>query len=90
MPTTVEAGYPNSDYNFWVGMFVPVKTPRAIVEKLYQETRKAMALKSVQDKLAALGSEPMSMTPAEWDKFLQAEIAMNADLVKAAGIKPNS
>jgi len=89
VPTTMEAGYPNSDYNFWVGMFVPVKTPRPVVEKLYQETRKAMALKSVQDKLAALGGEPMSMTPAEWDKFLQAEIAMNSDLVKAAGIKPN-
>jgi tripartite-type tricarboxylate transporter receptor subunit TctC len=89
VPTTIEAGYPNSDYNFWVGMFVPVKTPRDIVEKLYQETRKALALKSVQDKLAALGGEPMAMTPAEWDKFLQAEIAMNAELVKAAGIKPN-
>ncbi len=89
VPTTIEAGYPNSDYNFWVGMFVPVKTPRAVVEKIYEETRKAMALKSVQDKLAALGSEPMSMTPSEWDKFLQSEIAMNAELVKAAGIKPN-
>ena len=88
VPTTTEAGYPNSDYNFWVGMFVPVKTPRAVVEKIYEETRKAMALKSVQDRLAALGSEPMSMTPTEWDKFLQSEIAMNAQLVKAAGIKP--
>jgi tripartite-type tricarboxylate transporter receptor subunit TctC len=89
VPTTIEAGYPNSDYNFWVGMFVPVKTPRDIVDRLYQETRKAMALKSVQDKLTALGGEPMAMTPAEWDRFLQAEIAMNGELVKAAGIKPN-
>ena len=40
VPTTVEAGYPNSDYNFWIGMWVPVKTPRDVVEKLYQETRK--------------------------------------------------
>ena len=51
--------------------------------------RKAMALKSVRDKLAALGGEPMAMAPAEWDRFLHAEIAMNAELVKAAGIKPN-
>ena len=89
VPTTVEAGYPNSDYNFWVGMFVPVKTPRDIVNRLYEETRKVLALKSVQDKLSALGGEPMAMTPTEWDKFLHAEIAMNANLVKAAGIKPN-
>ena len=89
VPTTIEAGYPNSDYNFWVGMFVPVKTPRDIVNRLYQETRKAMALKSVQDKLTAHGGEPMAMTPTEWDRFLQGEIAMNGELVKAAGIKPN-
>jgi tripartite-type tricarboxylate transporter receptor subunit TctC len=89
VPTTVEAGYPNSDYNFWIGMFVPAKTPRNIVEKLHGATRKAAALKSVQDKLTALGGEPMAMTPDEWDKFLQSQIAMNAALVKAAGIKPN-
>lgn len=89
VPTTIEAGYPNSDYNFWIGMWVPVKTPRDIVEKLYAETRKAIALKSVQDKLAALGSEPADMTPAQFDKFFHDEIALNAQLVKAAGIKPN-
>ena len=89
VPTTVEAGYPNSDYNFWIGMWLPLKTPREIVDKLYAETRKAMQLKSVQDKLIALGSEPADMTPAEFDKFFQDEIALNAALVKAAGIKPN-
>jgi len=89
VPTTVEAGYPNSEYNFWIGMWLPVKTPRDIVDKLHAETRKAMALKSVQDKLTALGSEPADMTPAAFDTFVQSEIAMNAALVKAAGIKPN-
>ena len=38
LPTTLELGVPNSDYNFWVGMFVPAETPRAIVDKLYAET----------------------------------------------------
>jgi tripartite-type tricarboxylate transporter receptor subunit TctC len=89
VPTTVEAGYPNSEYNFWIGMWVPVKTPREIVDKLYAETRKALALKSLQDKLIALGSEPADMTPPEFDKFVQDEITLNAALVKAAGIKPN-
>jgi tripartite-type tricarboxylate transporter receptor subunit TctC len=89
VPTTIEAGYPNSDYNFWIGMWLPAKTPRDIVDKLHQETRRALALPSVQDKLTALGSEPADMTPAEFEKFMLAEIAMNAELVKAAGIKPN-
>jgi tripartite-type tricarboxylate transporter receptor subunit TctC len=89
VPTTTEAGFPNSDYNFWVGMFVPVKTPRDIVERLYQETRKAAQTASVLEKLALMGGDPRDMRPAEFDKFIQSEIAMNAALVKAAGIKPN-
>jgi tripartite-type tricarboxylate transporter receptor subunit TctC len=89
VPTTVETGFPNSDYNFWIGMWVPVKTPRDIVERLYQETAKVLAMPAVREKLAALGSEPATMTPAEFDTFFQAEIALNGALVKAAGIKPN-
>lgn len=89
VPTTIEAGYPNSDYNFWIGMWVPVKTPRDIIDRLYQETRKVLDIATVQQKLAALGSEPASMTPVQFDKFFQDDIALNTTLVKAAGIKPN-
>jgi tripartite-type tricarboxylate transporter receptor subunit TctC len=89
VPTTIEAGYPNSDYNFWLGMWVPVKTPRPIIDKLYAETKKALALKEVQDKLIALGNEPEEMSPAQFDKFFHDDVARNAALVKAAGIKPN-
>src|SRR5262249_26731789 len=38
VPTTIEAGYPNSDSDFWIGEFVPKATPRDIVERLHQET----------------------------------------------------
>jgi tripartite-type tricarboxylate transporter receptor subunit TctC len=89
VPTTTEAGYPNSDYNFWIGMWVPVKTPRDVVDRLYQETRKILAIPAVREKLIALGSEPAEMTPAQFDKFFQDDIALNTQLVKAAGIKPN-
>ncbi|MET0670405.1 MAG: tripartite tricarboxylate transporter substrate-binding protein [Xanthobacteraceae bacterium] len=89
VPTTIEAGYPNSDYNFWIGMWVPVKTPREIVDRLYQETRKILDIPSVQEKLTALGSEPASMMPAQFDTFFRDDIALNTMLVKAAGIKPN-
>jgi tripartite-type tricarboxylate transporter receptor subunit TctC len=89
VPTTIEAGYPNSDYNFWIGMWVPVKTPRDVVDRLYQETRKILAIPAVREKLIALGSEPADMTAAQFDKFFQDDIALNTQLVKAAGIKPN-
>ena len=75
VPTTLEAGYANSDYNFWVGMFVPAKTPREIVARLNQETLKAMQAPEVAQRLARLGAEPMPMTPEQFDAYLRAEVA---------------
>jgi len=90
VPTTIEAGYPESDFDFWVGMFVPSKTPRDIVEKLYGETRKAAELPELRAQMAAIGGEPMeAMTPAEFDDYVRKEIARNAAIAKAAGITPN-
>lgn len=90
VPTTIEAGYPESDFDFWVGMFVPSKTPRDIVEKLYLETRKAAELPELRAQMAAIGGEPMeAMTPVEFDDYVRKEIARNAAIAKAAGITPN-
>jgi tripartite-type tricarboxylate transporter receptor subunit TctC len=84
--TTLEAGIPNSDYNFWVGMFVPSKTPREIVNRLHQEIAKALDNKDVRDSMAKLGAEKMLMRPDEFDTYIRNEITTNATLVKAAGI----
>ncbi|MEI7874414.1 MAG: tripartite tricarboxylate transporter substrate binding protein [Alphaproteobacteria bacterium] len=86
LPTTLELGIAESNYNFWVGMFVPAGTPRDIVDKLYRETEKALANKDVQASLAQLGAEPMLMPPEQFDREIAREIATNAALVKAAGI----
>jgi tripartite-type tricarboxylate transporter receptor subunit TctC len=84
--TTVEAGVANSDYNFWVGMFMPSKTPRDVVQRLHQETAKALASKEVRDSMAQLGAELMLKQPDEFDAYIRAEIVTNAALVNAAGI----
>lgn len=89
VPTTIEVGYPNSDYNYWMGMFVPSKTPREIVDKLHAETQKALATQSVKDKFAPQGIEPMPLKPAEFDALIKMEIEQNIALVKAAGLKFN-
>jgi tripartite-type tricarboxylate transporter receptor subunit TctC len=89
VPTTLEAGLADSDYNYWMGMFVPAKTPRAIVERLYAETQKALQLPAVQDKFKPQGIEPMPMTSAEFDELIKKEVAANIALVKAAGLKFN-
>ena len=87
--TTLEAGIPLSDYNFWVGMMVPAKTPRDIVMKLYQNTRNALQSPELKERMAKIGAEPMLMTPQEFDAYIKMEIGTNAALVKAAGIKVN-
>jgi len=89
LPTTVEAGVPNSDYNFWVGMFAPSRTQRETINRLYQETVKALRSPDVREKMARLGAEPMDYDPGQFNAYLRDEIASNAALVKAAGIKAN-
>jgi tripartite-type tricarboxylate transporter receptor subunit TctC len=89
IPTTLEAGYPNSDYVFWIGLFAPAATPRAIVDRLHDETARALNEPAIKDALKKLGADPMELTPARFDAFVRAEIDVNAALVKAAGIQPN-
>jgi tripartite-type tricarboxylate transporter receptor subunit TctC len=87
LPTTIEAGLPDSDYTFWNGLFAPAGTPRAVVDRLHDECLKAIGLPEVQSKFKPLGIEPMPMTPAEFDALIVKEIALNIALVKAAGLK---
>jgi len=87
VPTTLEAGYKDSDYSFWNGALFPAKTPRAIVDKLAAEINKAVKDPNVVPKLQAQGMESTPMTPAEFDALIKREIAANKALVKAAGLK---
>ena len=87
VPTTIEAGYPDSDYIFWNGLFVPAKTPKEIVDRLHAETRKVLAVPAVQEKFKPQGIEPMDLTPAQYDALIRKEVDMNLAFVKAAGLK---
>jgi tripartite-type tricarboxylate transporter receptor subunit TctC len=87
VPTTLEAGFANAEYPIWFGLFLPAKTPRDIVDKLHRETLKALQAPKVREKLATLGLDPMVMTPNDFAAHVEGDIAVNAALVKAAGIK---
>src|SRR5262249_33688132 len=89
VPSTLEAGYVDSDYSFWVGVFAPAKTPRDVVGRLHQELNSAMDAVSVKKRYGELGVEPMPMSPQEFDALVQKEIVSSAALAKAAGLKPN-
>jgi len=89
LPTITQAGYPNAEYNFWAGVFLPSKTPAAIKEKLYQEVAKALQVPGVRDKLKNLGADPMPLTPAQFDAQVRREIETNSKIARAANIRVN-
>jgi len=88
VPTLREAGFSDADYPMWLGVFLPARTPREIVDKLHRETLKALQEPKVKDRLATLGVDPMVLTPAEFGALVDKDTAMNAALVKAIGLKP--
>ena len=87
VPTIAESGLPGFDYNLWIGMYAPAGTPAEIVDKINADVARAVAMPEVKERLAALGAEPMQMTPAEFHKFMRDEMEDGAKVVKAAGIK---
>jgi tripartite-type tricarboxylate transporter receptor subunit TctC len=86
VPTTLEAGYPDSDYNFWTGILVPAKTPRAIIERLHAETEKAVRSPEVTAKLKTFGAEPWLMSTSDFAQHIKDELAANEKLMKAIGL----
>lgn len=87
VPTIQEAGFKNAENPTWFGLFLPARTPFDIVEKLRRETLKALEEPKVRDKLAMLGVDPMTMSQQAFGPFVANEIAADAELVKAIGLK---
>jgi tripartite-type tricarboxylate transporter receptor subunit TctC len=88
VPTTSEAGVPDSEFNFWVGMMAPARTPREIVARLHREVEKVLATPEVRERLARLGADPWTMPPEQFDAYLRAEVESNGKVVRDAGLKP--
>lgn len=89
VPTTVEAGYPGSEYTFWNGLLAPVKTPRAIIDRLHAETQKALQTPAVAEKLRNQGLEALPLPPAEFDKMITRDVEEHIAIVKKAGLTFN-
>ena len=87
VPTTIEAGLPaDSVYPFYTGIYVPAKTPPAIVGRLHDEIAKALEAPAVRERLTGLGVEPTPMSVEQFGKFYRDDVAANVALVKAAKI----
>ena len=89
VPTIAESGQKGFDMVSWQAIFAPAGTPQPIVDRLHTEILKVLATPEAQQKLKGFGMEPSSMTPAELADYQKVEVAKWAQVIKAAGIKPN-
>jgi tripartite-type tricarboxylate transporter receptor subunit TctC len=89
MPTVAEAGLPKYEMSIWLGIMAPKGTPAPIVARLNEEIRKILSRPEVRDAWAKQGAFPMIMSPQEFTKYLDADIAQWATVVKVSGAKPD-
>jgi tripartite-type tricarboxylate transporter receptor subunit TctC len=89
VPTTTQAGFANSEYNFWMGVLVPAATPPKIVGRLYEEIRRALVTPEFKERLAKIAVEPMDMPREHFKAYLRDEVLINGELVKALSISSN-
>ena len=86
VPTVAEAGLPDATYNFWIGAFAPAKTPPQISQRIHDEIIKALDNPDVKKEIVTLAADPMPMSMKDFDAFVRKDIALNAEIVEAAGI----
>lgn len=89
VPTTLEAGFADSDYSIWLGMFAPAATPRPVIDRLHAELRKALETPSVRKRFQELGVQDVPIAPAAFDAQVRREIDAMGAFAKRAGMKAN-
>lgn len=85
--TMAESGVPGYDANSWFGLFVPVATPRAIVQRLNADTVQALKDKTIRERLLAVGAEPVGSTVEDFAAFYRAEVAKWGAVVRRAKVR---
>ena len=87
VPTMQESGISDFEVDSWYAMFVPAKTPRAVVDRLNAALNTVLTEPEIREKLLAQGSEAVGGTPEQLGAVVNAELPKWAKLVKDAGIK---
>jgi len=87
VPTVAEAGLPGFEVTTWYGILAPAGTPRPIVARLNAELVKAMHSPEMKERLAGIGTDPVTNTPEEFAAYIKAEIAKWGDVIRKAGLK---
>jgi tripartite-type tricarboxylate transporter receptor subunit TctC len=88
-PTFAEAGFPQVDAYAWFGLLAPAGTPREVIERLNAEVNAALKLSEVAEKFSALGAMPVGGSPADFERFIRADLEKWARVVKERNIRPD-
>jgi tripartite-type tricarboxylate transporter receptor subunit TctC len=88
-PTIAEAALPGFECDGWYGVFVPSRTPRAVVTRLAQELSRILQLPEVKERYESQGAIAKSTTPEEFGRMVRDEIALRTKVFRAAGAKPD-
>ena len=84
-----EAGVPGYEATIWLGVMAPTGTPKAVVDSLNAEITKITSRPDVRKTWQEQGAVAMTMTPAEFDRFLREDIEKWAKVVKLSGARPD-
>ena len=87
VPTMAEAGLPGVEMTTWYGLFVTAGTPKAVVDKIFAETAKALQQPDVQKRLLGLGGEPGNVSQAEFAALVKSDYDRFGKLIKDANVK---
>jgi tripartite-type tricarboxylate transporter receptor subunit TctC len=87
VPTISEAGVKGYETTIWIGVMAPAGTPKPVIDRLNAEITKIVSRPDVKKAWNEQGAEPMTMTVGEFEKYLNADIAKWAKVVKIAGAR---
>ncbi len=87
VPTLAESGFPGYDAVGWNGLFLPARTPRAVVDRLAREVRSALQRPEVQQQVERQGAEVVGNDPAEFGRFVRSEMARWRDVIRRTGVR---
>jgi tripartite-type tricarboxylate transporter receptor subunit TctC len=85
VPSVAELGYPQLESLAWIGLLAPAGTPKEVVDRLSAETVRGMRAPEVRDLLGKQGFDVVADTPEEFRRWIQAESAKWARVIRASG-----
>lgn len=87
VPTLMEQGLSNYNFDGWMALVAPAGTPRAIVDRLNSEVKAAIAQKDFQEAMAKIGTNILGSTPEQAAQFFRTELDKHTELAKSGGAK---